>query len=108
MNSKIKNRVINICKLIYFLFCLFIINSFSFFEEEIYIDGNDIKNACIAHRALAADDIRDFTAPTAVIFIIPFLVLAFKSKGKSLLTNLILLTLIAYWIWRFFIRLMIC
>ncbi|CDH23167.1 conserved hypothetical protein [Xenorhabdus bovienii str. kraussei Becker Underwood] len=39
---------------------------FSFLEEEVYIDGKEIKNACIAHRALVVDDIRDITASISI------------------------------------------
>ncbi|PHM51791.1 YjeO family protein [Xenorhabdus hominickii] len=97
-----------ILSLTYFAFCLLIINISSFFEEEFYIDGIDIKNACEAHRALVVDDIRDVTAPIAALFIIPLLIIAVKLKCKSWLVNIMTLSLIAYWVWRFFIRIMWC
>ncbi|MDE9519919.1 YjeO family protein [Xenorhabdus bovienii] len=52
----------------YYICCLFIIYLLSFFEEEVYIDGKEIKNSCIAHRALVVDDIRDITAPISILY----------------------------------------
>ncbi|MDE1474785.1 YjeO family protein [Xenorhabdus bovienii] len=92
----------------YYICCLFIIYLLSFFEEEVYIDGKEIKNACIAHRALVVDDIRDITAPISILFIIPLLYLAIRNKFKSLPMNIMSFSLLAYWGWRFFIRLIIC
>ncbi|MCG3463394.1 YjeO family protein [Xenorhabdus bovienii] len=94
--------------IVYYMLCLFVIYLFSFFEEEIYIDGVDIKNACVAHSEFVIDDIRDVTAPIAALFIVPLLFIAIKSKFRSLKTNIMLLSLIAYWGWRFFIRIMYC
>ncbi|WP_038239113.1 YjeO family protein [Xenorhabdus szentirmaii] len=101
VNSRIKY-------IIYYVFCLLIIYSFSFFEEEIYIDGGEIENACVAHRAFVVDDTRDVTAPLAALFVLPLLFKAAKLRFKSLKLNITLLSLIAYWVWRFFIRLMYC
>ncbi|WP_099142504.1 DUF2645 family protein [Xenorhabdus kozodoii] len=100
-----------ICKIkyiIYYLFCLLIIYSFSFFEEEIYIDGMEIKNACVAHRAFVADDTRDVSAPVTALFILPLLFKTIKIKFKSLKMNIMLISLIMYWAWRFFIRIILC
>ncbi|MBC8953989.1 DUF2645 family protein [Xenorhabdus sp. PB62.4] len=99
------------CKIkyiIYYIFCLFIIYSFSFFEEEIYIDGMEIKNACIAHRTFVADDTRDVSAPVAALFILPLLFKTIRIKFKSLKINVMLISLIMYWAWRFFIRIILC
>ncbi|PHM51594.1 DUF2645 family protein [Xenorhabdus hominickii] len=100
---------INLLKyIIYYFFCLLIIFSFSFFEEEIYIDGVEIKNACVAHRTFVADDTRDVSAPVAALFILPLLFKATRIKFNSLKINIMLLSLIIYWLWRFFIRIMLC
>ncbi|MDC9597220.1 YjeO family protein [Xenorhabdus anantnagensis] len=104
MNKKLSNLLY----LVYYVLCLPVIYLSSFFEEEAYIDGVDIKNACVAHRALVVDDIRDVTAPIAALFIIPLLFIAVKLKCKSWLVNVMALSLIAYWAWRFFIRIMLC
>ncbi|OKP00824.1 membrane protein [Xenorhabdus eapokensis] len=101
MSSKIKY-------IIYYVFCLFIIYSFSFFEEEIYIDGMEIKNACVAHRTFVADDTRDVSAPVAALFILPLLFKTMKLKFKSSKINVMLISLIMYWTWRFFIRIIFC
>ncbi|WP_420855325.1 DUF2645 family protein [Xenorhabdus mauleonii] len=93
---------------IYYLFCLLIIYSFSFFEEEIYIDGDEIKNACVAHRTFVVDDTRDVSVPVSALFMLPLLFKVIKIKFNSLKLNIMLLTLVAYWAWRFFIRLMYC
>ncbi|MDC9613948.1 YjeO family protein [Xenorhabdus khoisanae] len=94
--------------IIYYVFCLLIIYSFSFFEEEIYIDGAEIKNACVAHRTFVADDTRDVSAPVAALFILPLLFKIIKIKFKSLKVNIMLISLIMYWVWRFFIRIILC
>ncbi|WP_074024743.1 DUF2645 family protein [Xenorhabdus eapokensis] len=94
--------------IIYYVFCLFIIYSFSFFEEEIYIDGMEIKNACVAHRTFVADDTRDVSAPVAALFILPLLFKTMKLKFKSSKINVMLISLIMYWTWRFFIRIIFC
>ncbi|WP_426577075.1 YjeO family protein [Xenorhabdus stockiae] len=104
MNRKLSHLLY----LAYYVLCLSVIYLSSFFEEEYYIDGIDIKNACVAHRALVVDDIRDVTAPIAALFIIPLLFIAVKLKGKSWLVNIMTLSLLAYWGWRFFIRIMGC
>ncbi|MDR0217575.1 MAG: YjeO family protein [Enterobacteriaceae bacterium] len=51
--------------------------------------------------------IRDVTAPIAIIFIMPFIFLAVKSKFRSILMNFTLLILTLYWAWHFFIRIML-
>ncbi|MBD2801744.1 YjeO family protein [Xenorhabdus sp. M] len=93
---------------IYYVICLLIIYVFSYFEEEIYIDGTEIKNACMVHRALVADDVRDVSAPISALFILPLLFKVIRFKFKSLAINAMFLSLVAYWGWRFFIRLMNC
>ncbi|PHM33384.1 membrane protein [Xenorhabdus mauleonii] len=103
------NRNINIIKyIIYYIFCVLLIDSFSFFEEEIYIDGVEIKNACVAHRTFVADDTRDVSAPVSALFIFPLLFKVIRLKFRSWTLNMMLLSLIVYWAWRFFIRLMYC
>ncbi|WP_016589123.1 DUF2645 family protein, partial [Yersinia pestis] len=45
----------------YYIFCFFALYLISSFKEEAFIDGIEIKNVCVAHRAFVVDDIRDFT-----------------------------------------------
>ncbi|MBS0057097.1 MULTISPECIES: YjeO family protein [Yersinia] len=92
----------------YFLFCSFAIYLLSSFKEEAFIDGVEIKNACIAHRALVVDDIRDFTVTLAVIILIPCLIYLKKYKFKNKILNISSILLVMYFLWRFFIRLNIC
>ncbi|CNL47810.1 TPA: YjeO family protein [Yersinia enterocolitica] len=92
----------------YYTLCFIAIYLLSSFKEESFIDGVEIKNACIAHRALVVDDIRDFTVTLAILALIPcFIYLkSFKFKNKPL--NILSVLLAFYLLWRFFIRLNIC
>jgi len=92
----------------YYVFSFPLIYILSSFKEEDYIDGIDIKNACIAHRALVVDDTRDFTITLAIILLIPCVFFLKKYKLKSIQINTLTVAIIAYSIWRFYIRLNIC
>ncbi|WP_145480142.1 DUF2645 family protein [Yersinia similis] len=93
---------------VYYIFCFFTIYLISSFKEEAFIDGIEIKNACIAHRAFVVDDIRDITVIFAIIILIPFFVYLKRSIFKNKFFNLLILLLIIYFFWRFFIRLNFC
>ncbi|WP_145502131.1 YjeO family protein [Yersinia similis] len=90
------------------MFCFFTIYLISSFKEEAFIDGIEIKNACIAHRAFVVDDIRDITVIFAIIILIPCFVYLKRSRFKNKFFNLLSLLLIIYFFWRFFIRLNVC
>ncbi|AHK18546.1 membrane protein [Yersinia similis] len=93
---------------VYYIFCFFTIYLISSFKEEAFIDGIEIKNACIAHRAFVVDDIRDITVIFAIIILIPCFVYLKRSRFKNKFFNLLSLLLIIYFFWRFFIRLNVC
>ncbi|WP_038236547.1 DUF2645 family protein [Xenorhabdus szentirmaii] len=90
-----------------FIFLSFI-SQYLLLNGVMTIDGTEIKNACMAHRALVADDVRDVSAPISALFILPLLFKVIRFKFKSLAINAMFLSLVAYWGWRFFIRLMNC
>ncbi|AYW91933.1 YjeO family protein [Yersinia pseudotuberculosis] len=92
----------------YYIFCFFALHLISSFKEEAFIDGIEIKNACVAHRAFVVDDIRDFTVIFAIIILIPCFVYLKKNRFKNQFLNLLSILLIIYFIWRFFIRLSFC
>ncbi|MBD2780991.1 DUF2645 family protein [Xenorhabdus szentirmaii] len=87
---------------------LSLISQYLLLNGVMTIDGIEIKNACMAHRALVADDVRDVSAPISALFILPLLFKVIRFKFKSLAINAMFLSLVAYWGWRFFIRLMNC
>ncbi|MBD2806026.1 YjeO family protein [Xenorhabdus sp. 42] len=87
---------------------LSLISQYLLLNGVMTIDGTEIKNACMAHRALVADDVRDVSAPISALFILPLLFKVIRFKFKSLAINAMFLSLVAYWGWRFFIRLMNC
>lgn len=92
-----------------FIFCCIAIYFLSSFEEEIYIDGKEIVNACMAFKAFVVDDVRDFTGAVSFsIFVFPFLFVCIKRRGKDIFLNILSVFLLSYWIWRFFIRLNLC
>ncbi|WP_404273266.1 YjeO family protein [Yersinia similis] len=93
---------------VYYIFCFFTIYLISSFKEEAFIDGIEIKSACIAHRAFVVDDIRDITVIFAIIILIPCFVYLKRSRFKNKFFNLLSLLLIIYFFWRFFIRLNVC
>ncbi|MCV9878468.1 YjeO family protein [Brenneria izbisi] len=94
---------------ILFVFCCIVVYFLSSFEEEIYIDGKEIVNACMAFKTFVVDDIRDFTGTVSFfIFVFPFLFLCIKRRGKDIGLNILSVFLLSYWIWRFFIRLNLC
>lgn len=72
-------------KIMLLIFCCVAIYFLSSFEEEIYIDGKEILNACMAFRAFVVDDVRDFTGVVSfLIFVFPFLFLCIKKELKML------------------------
>lgn len=76
----LNNEKNNSTLLLYFLFfALYLISSF---KEEAFIDGIEIKNVCVAHRAFVVDDIRDFTVIFAIIILIPCFVYLKKTDLK--------------------------
>ncbi|PWC21691.1 hypothetical protein DDT52_05050 [Brenneria roseae subsp. roseae] len=96
-------------KIMLLIFCCIAIYFLSSFEEEIYIDGKEILNACMAFRAFVVDDVRDFTGVISfLIFVFPFLFLCIKKRVKDVSLNIISAFLLSYWIWRFFIRINLC
>ncbi|WP_437616234.1 YjeO family protein [Erwinia sp. V71] len=91
-----------------FLLCLFFIFYYSFFKEEYYIDGDEIKNVCDAWRVFVVDDIRDVTAPLTLAMIAPFIVMSVRKKSRSRFLWLMTMVLLLSWWWRFFGRLWFC
>lgn len=93
---------------IYYTMLFPVIYLLSSFKEESLIDGVEIRNACMAHRAFVVDDIRDFTVTLAIILLVPCFYFLQKTKFKS--TSIIFLTIavIFYSAWRFFIRITLC
>nr|WP_191091512.1 DUF2645 family protein [Affinibrenneria salicis] len=61
---------------IYALFCFFNIAYFSYFKQEQYVDGDEVKTACDAYRIFMVDDIRSTTAPLTFIMLLPFFIYA--------------------------------
>ncbi|MCA6221626.1 YjeO family protein [Photorhabdus antumapuensis] len=91
----------------YAIFCALFIYMMSYLEEEHYIGGQDIDNLCTVYRELI-DDNRDVFAPTCLLIMSPLLYAAMKKRFKSFSLNAITFALLGYWIWRFFIRLIVC
>ncbi|MCK3667863.1 YjeO family protein [Photorhabdus noenieputensis] len=79
----------------------------SYLEEEYYIGGRDINNLCIVYKELI-DDNRDVFAPTCLLIMSPLIYATAKKRFKSLSLNVITFVLLGYWIWRFFVRLIVC
>ncbi|OCQ54691.1 Inner membrane protein YjeO [Photorhabdus australis subsp. thailandensis] len=102
------NKLAIVLTILYILLCIIVIDGASFFEKEDYIDGQVIKNVCDVYRALVVDDIRGITAPISLLFIFPLFYTAAKKRFKSAFFNAVTLALLAYWLWRFFIRLIVC
>lgn len=94
--------------LFYSSFCFFNIAYLSYFKEEQYIDGDEIKTLCDAYKTFVVDDIRSFTAPLTLLLIAPLLWLCWRNKQRTLYLPLFTLLLIAFWYWRFFGRLHGC
>ncbi|WP_072133297.1 DUF2645 family protein [Winslowiella iniecta] len=90
------------------LLCLFFIFYYSYFKEELYIDGDEIKNVCDARRVFVVDDIRDFTAPLSLLIISPFIFFSLKKSTRCGYLTLITLFLFCLWFWRFFGRFLWC
>ena len=93
---------------IYWLFCIAAIFLLSSFKEEWFIDGGEIKNACIAHRAFVVDDTRDVMVPLTIILLLPWLYLLKRTRLASLLVNTATLLLVIFALWRFWLRLAFC
>ncbi|OCQ54694.1 Inner membrane protein YjeO [Photorhabdus australis subsp. thailandensis] len=93
--------------IIYAIFCTLFIYIMSYLEEEYYTNGRDIKDICDTYRALL-DDTRELFSPTCLLVISPLIYATVKKRFKSLPLNIMTFALLAYWIWQFFIRLMIC
>ncbi|MQL48811.1 MULTISPECIES: YjeO family protein [Photorhabdus] len=91
----------------YAIFCALFIFLMSYLEEEHYVVGKDLNNICAIYSALI-DDNRDLFAPTCLLIISPLIYATAKKRFKSRSLNVITFTLLGYWIWRFFIRLMVC
>ncbi|MGS0629712.1 MULTISPECIES: YjeO family protein [Photorhabdus] len=91
----------------YAIFCTLFIYMMSSLEEEYYTNGSNVKDICDTYRALL-DDTRELFSPTCLLIISPLIYATVKKRFKSFSLNIITFTLLAYWIWRFFIRLMIC
>lgn len=92
----------------YWLFCIAAIFLLSSFKEEWFIDGGEIKNACIAHRAFVVDDTRDVMVPLTIILLLPWLYLLKRTRLASLLVNTATLVLVIFALWRFWLRLAFC
>ncbi|WP_369408703.1 DUF2645 family protein [[Erwinia] mediterraneensis] len=92
----------------YGLFCDFNIAYLSYFKEERYIDGNEIKTTCDAYRVFMVDDIRAFTASFTLILILPFILPVLRRKHATRWLTLAILLLLLFWYWRFFGRLQWC
>ncbi|OWO79809.1 hypothetical protein B5C26_20100 [Photorhabdus luminescens] len=91
----------------YAVFCALFIYMMSYLEEEHYIGGQDIDNLCTVYRELI-DDNRDVFAPTCLLIMSPLIYATVKKRFKSLSLNVITFALLGYWVWRFFIRFIVC
>ncbi|MBJ7222835.1 MULTISPECIES: DUF2645 family protein [unclassified Brenneria] len=95
--------------ILFFTFCCVAIYLLSSFEEDIYIDGKEILNSCMAFRAFVVDDTRDITGTISfAFFVFPFLLLSFRKKFRDISINILTFFLLLFWAWRFFIRLHLC
>ncbi|KAA1187614.1 YjeO family protein [Photorhabdus heterorhabditis] len=92
---------------LYATFCALFIYTMSYLEEEYYIGDRDIKDICVVYKEII-DDNRDVFAPVCLLIVSPLIYAVVKKRFKSLSLNIMTLALLAYWIWRFFIRLIVC
>ncbi len=98
-------------KIIILFYCIIlfpVIYILSSFKEESFIDGNEIKNACMAYKVFVVDDIRDFTVTLTLILLIPVFFYLKKTKFRDAKFTLLIIALLLYSLWRFYIRLNFC
>ncbi|WP_431222606.1 YjeO family protein [Serratia sp. L9] len=88
--------------------CLLSILVLSYVDKKDFIDGDEVKDICDVRRMSAIDDTRDVTASLTMPFILPFIYLVVRRKLRSSTLNVALFLLIAFWLWRFFIRFAMC
>ncbi|QKJ85526.1 hypothetical protein PMPD1_0551 [Paramixta manurensis] len=93
---------------LWFLLSIFMIAYLSYFKEEQYIDGDEVKTLCDAYRIFMVDDIRAFTAPLTLMLLLPFIWLTLRKKHRTLYLIVMTVILFAFWYWRFFGRLQLC
>lgn len=93
---------------LYWLLCITAIYLLSSFKEEVFINSEEIKNACVAHRAFVVDDTRDVTLPITIILLLPWLYGLKRTRLSSLIMNAALLLLVVFALWRFWLRLTLC
>lgn len=93
---------------IWFLICAAMITMFSYVDKEWFIDGREIKNICEVMQALVVDDTRDIGGSLTFLMIVPLIYYSFHKKHRAWHLYLMTVLLIAFWVWRFYLRFQLC
>lgn len=93
---------------IWFWISIFLITLFSTQDKGWLIDGKDIKNICELKIYIEHNYIRDAEIIVTFPLIFPFIYLLIWKKQRHWFLYLTLLSVIAFWLWRFFFRYQFC
>ncbi|SEK46016.1 Protein of unknown function [Kosakonia sacchari] len=93
---------------VWFVFSVLFIILFSAQDKEWLIDGNSIKNICDLMIYIEHDDTRDVGVVMTIPLFFPFIYLLVWKKRRHWLLYLTLLSIFAFWLWRFFLRYQWC
>lgn len=93
---------------VWFWLCILFISLFSAQDKEWMIDGVSIKNICDLRTYIENDDISDVGRIITIPLFLPFVYLLVWKKKHHWFLYLIFLCIIAFWVWRFYLRYRLC
>lgn len=93
---------------IYIWSLIFLSLIFSTFKEELFIDGDEIKNVCDAIRVFVVDDYRMAMATSIILAIIPALIYMIKTKFRNFSITLSVFLFFFIWIYSFIFKFKDC
>lgn len=92
----------------WFCFSSVLILLFSVQDKEWLIDSQDVKNICDLMASVEQDDIRDVGLLVTLPLFFPYIYLLARKKRQHGFVYLTLCCLVAFWLWRFFLRYQWC
>ncbi|RJT45088.1 DUF2645 family protein [Rahnella woolbedingensis] len=105
--SNILRVILNVIITVYMLFMMFLCTLFSSFGQEIFIDGEEIKDVCYVISNFVSDDYRVIAIPI-LIMVVPVFIYSCIINFNNKVINISLVLFVLVWVCCFIIKFRNC